>query len=121
MFQRIYAKVFYSRCLAKLALNGKFCTEATDWSAFLYDPANADLDDVEKGLFAGNILFNVCYYICFCVSFLTSRYSMLISLGKASLSLTSSAKTWALIDSDHNGMREEYCLYCDTSEYFLTD
>lgn len=48
MFRRIYAKVFHSRCLAKLALNDKYKihTEVTDWQAFLYDPSNGDPDAV---------------------------------------------------------------------------
>lgn len=82
MFRCIYAN---SRFLAKLA-NGKIRVEATDWPAFLYDPANADPDDVEKGLFTGDLLFNVCHYaFAFSHHHRFSRYSMLFSLAKAPL------------------------------------
>ncbi|KAE9385941.1 hypothetical protein BT96DRAFT_928557 [Gymnopus androsaceus JB14] len=50
--------------LAKLE-NGKVRIEATDWPAFLYDPAKADLDDVEQGLFTGDLLLHVFFAIFF--------------------------------------------------------
>lgn len=97
VFQRIYTQVSHSGFLAKLA-NGKVRIEATSWPTFLYDPANADPENLEQGLLTDDLLFHVCHYPCVHLSFLTiSRYSTWFSLARAPLSLASSAKTGLLI------------------------
>ncbi|KAE9402394.1 hypothetical protein BT96DRAFT_918226 [Gymnopus androsaceus JB14] len=45
--------------------NGKVYIEATDWPAFLYNPAKADPDDVEQGLFTGGLLLHAFFAIFF--------------------------------------------------------
>lgn len=64
IFPQVSAHI-YTSIIQGFWANGQVHVEATDWPAFVYDPASVDPDYVEQGLFTGDLLFNVCHYSCF--------------------------------------------------------
>lgn len=93
VFERIYAQISHSRLLAKLS-NGKIRAKATDWPAFLYDRANADPDDVEEGLFTGDMYYYFCFVdLCSSFFYCCFRYPVWFFLARVPCSLASSART----------------------------
>ncbi|KAJ3725394.1 hypothetical protein C8R42DRAFT_576528, partial [Lentinula raphanica] len=60
-----------TRRLIKLQ-NGTVAIRATDWPAFLYDQWQVDKENIEIGLFTGELLFSVFYAIFFGIGSATS-------------------------------------------------
>ncbi|KAJ3833193.1 hypothetical protein F5878DRAFT_665856 [Lentinula raphanica] len=69
--QRYFDKLNDPEFLEKLR-NGTVAIRATDWPAFLYDQWQVDKENIEIGLFTGELLFSVFYAIFFGIGSATS-------------------------------------------------